>query len=145
MRIGIVGHAADKFTVETEEDAREIIRGLFSPGDIVISGGCHLGGIDQWAIEEAKSAGLLTEVYLPRIRSWAGGYRERNMLIARDSDEVRVIVVRDFPEGFGGVRYPFCYHCGTSEHVKSGGCWTGRLAQKLGKRSVWHVIGEEKQ
>jgi hypothetical protein len=33
-----------------------------------------------------------------------------------------------------------CYHCNTVDHVKSGGCWTGHQAKKIGKKVHWHII-----
>jgi len=57
MNIGIVGHETAKFTAETEAKARAIIRHLLDhegTDDVLVSGGCHLGGIDIWAEEEAE-------------------------------------------------------------------------------------------
>jgi len=136
MRVGIVGHEARKFTPETEAKAREIIRSLLSPDDILVSGGCHLGGIDIWAEEEANKLGLEKEIYLPAIPRWEGGFKQRNLKIARASDIVHCIVVADYPEGYKGMKFDYCYHCHTSDHIKSGGCWTAKRARK----AEWHVI-----
>jgi hypothetical protein len=133
MRIGIVGSEAAKFTPETQARARQLIRAQFAPGDVVISGGCHLGGIDAWAIEEARAAGLDIVEHRPRSRSWEAGYKPRNIQIAQDSDRVVCITVRELPPGYTGMRFKLCYHCGTDAHVKSGGCWTVKYAQRLGK------------
>ena len=137
-RLGIVGHEAKKFTTETEMQARLRIRNLFATrptGEpfIVVSGGCHLGGIDIWAIEEAKNAGFEFTEHLPATRRWSGGYKERNIEIARDSDKVVSIVVKTLPPDFQGYFNGYCYHCHTDSHIKSGGCWTARYAGKLGK------------
>src|SRR6185295_1390178 len=97
MRLGIVGHEAKKFTKETEELARTRIRELLVGDGSVsccVSGGCHLGGIDIWAIEDAKKLGLGHVEFLPRIRKWDGGYKERNIQIAENSDNVICICVR---------------------------------------------------
>lgn len=133
MRIGIVGSEAAKFTPETEAKAREIIRAMLHPGDIAISGGCHLGGIDKWAVEEAKKLGLEFKEHLPKIRSWEGGYKQRNLEIARDSDIVYCITVKELPPTYNGMRFSKCYHCNTTDHVKSGGCWTVKKAKEMGK------------
>jgi hypothetical protein len=83
-----------------------------------------------------------------------GGFRWRNLLIARDSDVVHVIVVKDYPPGYveanrgkpGKVFLrdgkPYCYHCGDRRpvHVKSGACWTAIEALKLGKKAEWHIV-----
>lgn len=134
MRLGIVGHEAAKFTAETERLARLEIRNLLGPHVIaVVSGACHLGGIDIWAVEEAQSAGKETIEFPPATRRWEGGYKDRNVAIAENSDRVICIVVKKLPEGYQGMRFPYCYHCKTDSHVKSGGCWTARYAGKLGK------------
>lgn len=132
VRIGIVGSEAAKFTPETEAQARAMIRQLLQPGDVVVSGGCHLGGIDIWAAEEGRLLGLEVVEYLPSVRAWSG-YKARNMRIARNSDRVVCITVKALPINYTGMRFEYCYHCGTTDHVKSGGCWTVKQARKLGK------------
>jgi hypothetical protein len=135
-KIGIVGHEAKKFTPETEAIARRIIVSLLSVGDVVVSGGCHLGGVDLWAEEEAKKMGLETEIYLPQKRTWEGGFKQRNLQIAAASDVVHCIVVKEYPPDYVGMRFDYCYHCHSSDHIKSGGCWTAKKA----KKAVWHII-----
>lgn len=133
MRIGIVGSEAAKFTAETERQARAFIRELLHPGDVVISGGCHLGGVDSYAIEEAKAAGLEFVEHKPRSLSWEHGYKPRNIRIAEDSETVVCITIDRLPAHYTGMRFRLCYHCGTADHVKSGGCWTVKYARGLGK------------
>lgn len=142
MTIGIVGSEAKKFTPVTEEKARAAIRHLIQTADLVVSGGCHLGGIDIWTIEEAKKLGKPTKEYLPLRRTWEGGYKQRNLLIARASDLVACITVEELPAGYDGMRFKGCYHCPADapKHVKSGGCWTMKQAQKLGKKTALVVI-----
>jgi predicted Rossmann fold nucleotide-binding protein DprA/Smf involved in DNA uptake len=141
-RIGIVGHEAAKFTPETEAEARRIIAELLaSPDAVLVSGRCHLGGIDVWAEEEAERLDRTTMIYPPATHSWILGYKPRNLKIAQDSDEVHSIVVAEYPPSYTGMRFDFCYHCGTSAHIKSGGCWTAKQAQRLGKPAFWHVVG----
>lgn len=142
MTLGIVGSEAAKFTPETEQKARDQIRELFrlSPTDLtVISGGCHLGGIDIWTIEEAKSLGFPTQEFKPRRLCW-DEYKRRNLLIAENSDLLVCITVKTLPPNYRGMRFSLCYHCGTSDHVKSGGCWTMKQAKKLGKQTKLIVI-----
>lgn len=140
--VGIVGHEAAKFTPETAFAAQHLIKSLLAPGDTVVSGGCHLGGIDIWAEEVATAMGLGVVVYQPDRLTWTlppplMGYKERNIRIAVVSEIVHVIVVKALPPGFQGLTHGSCYHCGTDTHVKSGGCWTGKHAQSLGKPAVW--------
>lgn len=132
MRVGIVGSEAAKFTLETEQLARSAIKQLLGPRDIVVSGACHLGGIDIWAIEEAKLLGLEYKEYKPRELSWPY-YKARNEQIARNSDIVCCITIKNYPESYAGLRFSYCYHCKRDDHIKSGGCWTVKHAKAIGK------------
>lgn len=142
MTIGIVGSEAAKFTADTEAKARKTIRELIAYMDKVISGGCHLGGIDIWAIEEAKAMNKETQEFVPVRRRWEGGYKERNLKIAMHSDTVVCITVEKLPDSYTGMRFEKCYHCPKDEmpHVKSGGCWTLKQARKLKKATILVVI-----
>ena len=140
MKVGIVGHEAAKFTPETEAQARSVIREVLAQATHVVSGGCHLGGIDIWAEEEADRMGLPKIVHLPQRLTWSGGYKERNLLIARDSDVLVNIVVTEYPPTYTGMRFDYCYHCHTKDHIKSGGCWTMKQAEKMGKQTELCVI-----
>lgn len=142
--VGIVGHEAKKFTPATKQLAFEIIRTVLTEGDVLVSGGCHLGGIDIWAEEVADEMGLEKIIYLPKKRSWAGGFRERNLQIANKSDILHNIIIERYPEGYKGMRFSYCYHCKLSTHIKSGGCWTAKNAKRLGKQAFNHVIREVK-
>jgi hypothetical protein len=139
--LGIVGAEAAKFTRVTEQAARELIRSLLTK-DVtsVVSGACHLGGIDIWAIEEAQKRELPTLTFPPRHKSWATGYKPRNIKIAEASDRVVSIVVQVLPADYTGMRFRLCYHCGTDTHVKSGGCWTVKYAKEIGKTGEVLVI-----
>ncbi len=130
MRLGVVGNAQDKFTPETERVAREGIRDAIAMHGAteIVSGRCPKGGVDLYAEEIAAELGLPATIYPPLRTKWAGpgGYRERNLKIALTSDLVTVVVVRELPPGYEGMRFPDCYHCKDRNppHVKSGGCWT---------------------
>jgi len=142
MRLGIVGHAADKFTQETRSLALDAIAAacIRHRATLVVSGGCHLGGVDIWAEEVAAALGIPTLVHRPRVRAWGapGGYKERNLKIAEDSDLVLVVVVRELPPGYAGLEASSCYHCRARNpaHVRSGGCWTAWRA----KEREWRII-----
>lgn len=140
MIVGIVGHAADKFTPKGEASAKEAIRYLLLDSDGVASGGCHLGGVDIWAEEIADELKLPKYIFLPKERSWAGGYKQRNEEIAAESDAVYSIVVDKLPPDYSGMRFKTCYHCQRDDHIKSGGCWTVKQAKKLGKHTEVVVI-----
>ena len=142
MVLGIVGSEGKKFTPETEAAARARIRSLIAEHGVtkVVSGACHLGGIDVWAIEEAKKLGLETQEFPPKIRHWEGGYKQRNIQIAEASDAVVCLTLKTLPPKYSGMTFTMCYHCGTKEHVKSGGCWTTKYARKLGKKGWTEII-----
>jgi hypothetical protein len=135
MKLGIVGHEAAKFTTETTNLAWEILlkRIITENAHTVVSGACHLGGIDIWAAEAAYTLGREIVEFPPADLSWSKGYKPRNIQIAEYSDKVICIVVKKLPEDYSGMRFTYCYHCKTDSHVKSGGCWTARYAGKLGK------------
>lgn len=152
MRIGIVGSEAAKFTPETEQLAKDLICGLLLDKvsrkvHAVVSGGCHLGGVDIWAAELGAYLEKQVVEHKPKNLQWSTGYKPRNLAIARDSDEVHCITVRELPPGYNGMKFPLCYHClkagpGFADvpHIKSGGCWTMHQARKMGKPGYLHVI-----
>ncbi len=131
MKLGIVGSEGAKFTEATQERARWEIRRLLTlhKPELVVSGGCHLGGIDIWATEEAALSGYPFKEYIPQVLAWDPyqkyGYKARNLDIAK-SDLVVCITVATLPEGYKGMRFQGCYHCKDRNppHIKSGGCWT---------------------
>ncbi len=142
FNLGIVGHAQDKFTHLTELTARsKIIEFIlqYKPTSI-ISGHCHLGGVDIYAEEIASSLDIPLIIHKPLILSWSGkgGYRDRNLKIAKDSHLTLVVVVKDYPVHYTGLRFNGCYHCGgrNPKHVKSGACWTAWKS----KRREWIII-----
>jgi len=143
MILGIVGSEAAKFTVETETKAREIIRSLLEklpPLSAACSGECPLGGIDIWTREEAEKLDIPFIPYAPRVFEWDRGYKPRNIKIAKTSDKVICITLKELPDSYQGMRFTRCYHCDTDQHVKSGGCWTTKYARGLGKETETIVI-----
>ena len=142
MTIGIVGSEQAKFTPDTERAARLLIQELVVKhlATKVVSGGCHLGGVDVYAREEADRLHVEFEEFLPAVRMWEGGYKQRNMKIAQVSDFVVCITVRELPPTYKGMRFKSCYHCKTDQHVKSGGCWTVKYAKKLGRETTVLVV-----
>ena len=130
MILGVVGSEGAKFTKITGYLARQAIREAYTrlKPSKVVSGGCHLGGIDIWAIQIAKKMGIPTEEFIPTRLCWSGpgGYADRNLKIAA-SDYVICVTVKVLPESYKSEwRFETCYHCGDREprHIKSGGCWT---------------------
>ena len=142
LAIGIVGHESAKFDFKTKTAAQKLIDDLIGPEvTTVVSGGCHLGGIDIWAEEAAKAKGIETKIFLPKRLSWYAGYKQRNLDIVYHSDTVHVIVVDTYPASYAGaLRFNECYHCHATDHIKSGGCWTGWQAVRSGKIATWWII-----
>lgn len=147
MNVSIVGHEAAKFTTRTEDLAKGYIHGicLAPETQLIISGGCHLGGIDIWAIEQAILSNKPYKEYLPANLTWSGGFKPRNIQIAKASDLLVCIVVAEYPPDYkGDMKFNYCYHCvdhpECPKHVKSGGCWTANYALSIGKRAEWVVI-----
>lgn len=144
--LGIVGSEAAKFTVTTETKARQVIRDLlghYHPS-MVTSGECHLGGVDIFAKEEARQAGFPFHGFPPATLAWNGGYKERNMQIAKVSTHVVCITLRVLPPHYKAKSFDKigCCHCGSNApiHAKSGGCWTLKYALKIGKTGELIVI-----
>jgi hypothetical protein len=137
--VGLVGPEENKWTPETKEKAKKVISTLLKIYPRIVSGGCHLGGVDIWAVEEAKKIGKPFEEYLPVTLDW-NGFKARNKLIAQNSDMVVCITVKDLPPNFPKKTSKFCVHCNTDEHIKSGGCWTVKYANSIGKDTKIIVI-----
>ncbi len=145
MILGIVGSEEKKFDFVTAVKAKILIRKLLRPPDVIFlsSGHCHAGGIDIWAEEIAMDLKKFNAklIFPAKVLSWDRGYKPRNIQIAKASDMVICITVAHLPSDFQGMTHPLCYHCGTKDHVKSGGCWTVKYArEQLGKRTRVIVI-----
>lgn len=152
MKIGIVGSEGVKFTEKGQLRAKGAILDILkflgpNSDDAIVSGGCHLGGIDVWAEELASKLFIKTEIYKPAKLNWSEGYKPRNLQIAHNSDIVYCITVDKLPDDYKGMTFKVCYHCARAgkptEHIKSGGCWTALQAEKKGKEARWIVIKNE--
>src|SRR5688572_16872922 len=129
MKIGIVGAEAAKFTPLGEQRAKALINDIIcDAADIsvgeplipkiysvgVVSGACHLGCIDIWAMEGARCLFIPPErlhEYPPKELNWSKGFQPRNVQIAHASDFVHNIVVAQYPKEYNGMRFAGCYHC----------------------------------
>jgi hypothetical protein len=57
-------------------------------------------------------------------------------------------VVDRYHEGYNGMRFnylrggpgPWCYHCNSASHVKSGGCWTLKQAVAMKKLGFLEIV-----
>jgi len=139
--VGIVGVELKKLDGRVLAAKRAIMKIVEDEKPTAISSGaCHLGGIDDFAERAATYYGLEKTIFEPKTLSWSNGYKPRNLQIAEASDVVYCITVKTLPASYDGMRFKLCYHCGTSDHIKSGGCWTVKQAKKLGKRGVIIVL-----
>jgi hypothetical protein len=140
--LGIVGAEECKFTPYGKAQAITLLRRIISHPQVtaVVSGGCHLGGIDIWAVEMARQYGRIVTEFLPKEHSWYYGYRIRNLQIASHSDVLHCITVPYLPATYAGKVFKYCYHCDSSTHIKSGGCWTMKEAKRMGKRWELHIV-----
>lgn len=55
-KIGIVGSEEKYWTPELKEKAIKAIEMLLGPEDVLVSGGCHKGGVDIWVEEIADQS-----------------------------------------------------------------------------------------
>lgn len=146
--VSIVGHGRDKFTAHGEARTRALIRDLLFGASSVVSGHSPVGGIDIWVEEEALELGVALDIKEPAVLAWdppsGYGFKARNLDIARAADECHIVLADSYPPGYNARRFPLCYHCARSrpgtDHPKSGGCWTGNQALRLGKPTRWHIV-----
>lgn len=141
---GIVGSEQAKFTTSTENIARYFIEGLIVSGNVskIVSGECHLGGVDIYAKEQANRFMIPYEGHAPQSLSWPS-YKARNIKIAK-SDVIICITVDKLPSTYKGMKFEYCYHCNRADHIKSGGCWTMWYGVKRGRRGILVVVSEDK-
>jgi len=128
--IAIVGAQENKWAPEQKEQAKIYIRGIIfnlynttTDNLIIISGHCPKGGVDIWVeeivdnlISQHDYNKISMKMYPSSINKWSGkgGYKQRNTEMATDCD----ILYDIEPKG-----------------VWSGGTWTMKLAEKLGKET----------
>jgi len=149
MNVGVVGSGSDKFTESQKARVIELLQEILAhPYVRLVSGHSPVGGVDIWSEEVADAFGVPKTIYVPEIQQWNPpgryGYKARNLDIAKNSDVLHVIVVKDYPPDYKGMRFEECYHClrmaRDAHHCKSGGCYTGEMALKMGKEVIWHII-----
>ncbi len=145
MKQGIVGNGEDKFTEYGKAQAMVIIADLlYDSTTTLVSGHSPVGGIDIWAEQFELAKGKTPIIYAPTTFQWnpktQDGYKWRNEMIAKESDAIVVIVADVYPNEYKGHRFKLCYHCRTTNHLKSGACWTAKKAMALGKPATWYIV-----
>lgn len=148
MKIGIIGHASDKFNEKGKYLAlKEInyILDTFKSNDIFVSGRCPMGGIDIWSEEQAIKRKIETDIKAPKQHVWNAeyGFKQRNLDIAQESKRLYVILVSSYPENYGDMKFEYCYHCNLTNHIKSGACWTAKKAKNFGNEVIFKIINQE--
>ncbi len=142
MKLGIVGPPERQFTPEKRELACVVIQSAIETygATTVVSGRCHLGGIDIWAEDIAEAMDIPTLIFPPKVLHWSlpGGYRERNLQIAEAAELVLVIGLKEYPKTYRGVKFHDCVHCGdrNPKHIRTAGCWTAWRCE----RRAWHIL-----
>jgi len=135
MRVAIVG-TSHEMTENEERDVQQFVAMIlndYKEKHLIVSGGAK--GVDSIAIEVARSMGFPTQTYHPENEEWepviGKGYKERNMQIAIDCDELFCISIP--------THEIECYHheegwsMSIPEHEKTAGCWTMNHVKELGK------------
>jgi len=131
MKVAIVG-TSHALTENEERDIQQLIAGIINDydedSDEIISGGAK--GVDTMAIELASSRGFLFRTILPESEKWEGGYKERNLKIAKMCDALYCISIP--------IHDKKCYHHTEikTPHEKTAGCWTMKEALKLNKECM---------
>lgn len=115
MKLAIVGSRDLVWSTDLDriaaQAAIQTVLQVFNP-EVVISGACPKGGVDIWAVEQARTFGCDVIEFPPYRHDWTG-YEARNIRIAKACD--RLVAIRS--------RYSRSYGSG----------WTADFAQGLGK------------
>lgn len=142
---GIVGNGSDKFTVLGQFRARLIINSILNLPDKLCSGHSIMKGIDIWAEQIAINKGCYSKSLIMKpIKEHKEFYEIRNRMIAQYSNELHIIVAKQYPKKYTGKRFKICYHHKDEfrfTHVKSGACWTGNMFRQIHhKEPIYHVV-----
>lgn len=151
IRKGVIGSGSDKFTPIGEQRAKARIREILTPVCCLVSGHSIMKGIDIWSEEifVELHPDIQPMIQAPQVEQWPDkgvlkGYMSRNLDIARLLDELYVIVANHYPLDFPEKeKVPECYHCHTTEHIKSGACWTALRARELNKPVFYTIVANE--
>ena len=117
---------------------------------ILVSGGCHKGGIDIWAEDVARTLKINKYIFKPQVFQWSSintldgktlqGYKDRNIKIAEKSD----IVYSIEPEYIDGItpwKNPVAFDWASNKfYRKSGGMWTMRYTRNVLRKEGKLVI-----
>lgn len=121
MKIGIVG--SSKADIKQSTILIMALINKYPKDTEFVSGGAK--GIDEAVEEACYVLSRQLTIFKPKINKWEGGYKERNLKIARYCDEVICIALATID------KKNFCYHCNSDKHDRTGGCYTARLCKKF--------------
>ena len=135
------------------DDGQYDSKGNYMGPPILVSGHCPKGGVDIWAENIADELVIEKQIFKPEVNQWndkalddlhggkfvAYGYKTRNIKIAEACDVLYCIVPRICDaEPYKDSMMSYCVHCKTCGHPTNGGCYTAKIAKKLGKEV--HII-----
>lgn len=127
MKVAIVG--SSHLTENEERTARQysatILKNYLKEGSVtLISGGAK--GVDTQAEDVAKQLSIECKIFKPAEHNW-DGYKIRNLKIAQECDILYCLPTK--------LKIEPCYHCNTTDHERSGACWTLKQAKILRKKT----------
>ena len=129
--LGVVGASGPRPArlIEFENAVHSVISDYlskFGDGLTVVSGGAR--GVDSMTVKVCGELGVKVVEFKNTVYRWEGpgGFKERDLKIANESDHVVSIVNKSYSDR--PSRKAPCYHCARvsrdSNHVVSGGCFT---------------------
>lgn len=127
MKVAIVG--SSHLTENEERMARQysatILKNYLKEGSVtLISGGAK--GVDTQAEDVAKQLSIECKIFKPAEHNW-DGYKIRNLKIAQECDILYCLPTK--------LKIEPCYHYNTTDHERSGACWTLKQAKILRKKT----------
>lgn len=97
IKLGIIGSRGTYFNNPDEAKGRmfTLLDRLVYRGDLIVSGGCPLGGVDLWAKNYAQYKGFPYTEYAPKDYT-SESFRERNQQIVDNCDELIVFLTKKY-------------------------------------------------
>jgi len=138
--------AGTELTTLTEEQLRRLIPSITSETreSPEICGAAQVLDAVAEALKDLGTipSGRLYAWLMPQMSfEWApSGYKLRNEQIAYDCDILHCLAVDRLPPTYTGMRFTECYHCESNDHVKGGGCWTMKIAKRMGRATRLWII-----
>ena len=121
MKVGIVGSSKAQLNEKSIRFVEDIV--LEYPIDTTfVSGGAS--GIDEIVEMVCMVVDRKIIIHKPKTNDWEG-YKERNLIIAKECDKVICVALRSKDKD------SYCYHCGSEDHIKTGGCYTARRCKEF--------------